>query len=209
MGQPRDRAFGGGAARRGALDRSRQAGPQGVCRPLRPLLRSDLLVLLLPLRPARGGGGPGERDVPASAGRPREFRMARNPILSMALQSRVQLDVEAAAPTALDRAPGPDRGERRERSRATLAAPGAGPRAAQGRPQADPPPTLSRALRIRSAPVSPGWLRLEAEMNRRIGNLDPRWTPVVGGAALVLLGVVGFAFWRQRGSVKPAIASLR
>jgi MYXO-CTERM domain-containing protein len=47
------------------------------------------------------------------------------------------------------------------------------------------------------------------EMNRRLGNLDPRWTPVVGGAALVLLGVVGFAVWRQRGSVKPAIASLR
>ncbi len=68
---------------------------------------------------------------------------------------------------------------------------------------------LIRALRIAGTPASPGWLRLEAEMNRRIGNLDPRWTPVVGGAALVLLGVVGFAFWRQRGSVKPAIASLR
>jgi hypothetical protein len=68
---------------------------------------------------------------------------------------------------------------------------------------------LTRALRIPNAPPSPGWFRLEAEMNRRIGNLDPRWTPVVGGAALVLLGVVGFAFWRQRGSVKPAIASLR
>ena len=68
---------------------------------------------------------------------------------------------------------------------------------------------MIRALRIPGTPASPGWLRLEAEMNRRIGNLDPRWTPVVGGAALVLLGVVGFAFWRQRGSVKPAIASLR
>jgi hypothetical protein len=68
---------------------------------------------------------------------------------------------------------------------------------------------LIRALRIPNTQASPGWLRLEAEMNRRLGNLDPRWTPVVGGAALVLLGVVGFAFWRQRGAVKPAIASLR
>jgi len=68
---------------------------------------------------------------------------------------------------------------------------------------------LIRALRIPGSPASPGWVRLEAEMNRRLGNLDPRWTPVVGGAALVILGVVGFAFWRQRGSVKPAIASLR
>jgi len=68
---------------------------------------------------------------------------------------------------------------------------------------------MIRALRIPSSPASPGWVRFEAEMNRRIGNLDPRWTPVVGGAALVLLGVVGFAVWRQRGSVKPAIASLR
>jgi len=68
---------------------------------------------------------------------------------------------------------------------------------------------LVRALGIPSSPAPPGWLRLEAEMNRRLANLDPRWTPVVGGAALVLLGVVGFAVWRQRGSVKPAIASLR
>lgn len=68
---------------------------------------------------------------------------------------------------------------------------------------------LIRALGIPSSPTPTGWVRLEAEMNRRLGNLDPRWTPVVGGAALVLLGVVGFAVWRQRGSVKPAIASLR
>jgi len=46
---------------------------------------------------------------------------------------------------------------------------------------------------------------IRAEVNRRLGNLDPRWTPVVGGAALVILGVVGFAVWRR----KPAIASLR
>ena len=68
---------------------------------------------------------------------------------------------------------------------------------------------LTRALGIPSAPAPAGWLRLEVEMNRRLGNLDPRWTPVVGGAALVLLGVLGIAVWRQRGSVKPAIASLR
>ena len=67
---------------------------------------------------------------------------------------------------------------------------------------------LMRALGIPNDPTPSGWLRLEVEMNRRLGNLDPRWTPVVGGAALVLLGVVGFAVWR-RGSVKPAIAALR
>jgi hypothetical protein len=68
---------------------------------------------------------------------------------------------------------------------------------------------MIRALRIPASPAPAGWVRLEAEMNRRLANLDPRWTPVVGGAALVILGVVGFAVWRQRGSVKPAIASLR
>jgi hypothetical protein len=68
---------------------------------------------------------------------------------------------------------------------------------------------LMRALSISSDPVPTSWVRLEAEMNRRLGNLDPRWTPVVGGAALVLLGVLGIAVWRQRGSVKPAIAAFR
>jgi hypothetical protein len=68
---------------------------------------------------------------------------------------------------------------------------------------------LIRALGIPASPSPAGWVRLEAEMNRRLGNLDPRWTPVVGGAALVILGVLGFAVWRQRGAVKPAIASLR
>src|SRR5438309_2254619 len=51
--------------------------------------------------------------------------MARNPIFSMALQSRLKFDVEAAPPAALDRAARPDRGQRRERSGATLVAPGA------------------------------------------------------------------------------------
>ena len=68
---------------------------------------------------------------------------------------------------------------------------------------------LIRALRIPASPPSTGWVRLEAEMNRRLGNLDPRWTPVVGGAALVLLGFVGLKVWRQRGAVKPAIAAFR
>jgi hypothetical protein len=68
---------------------------------------------------------------------------------------------------------------------------------------------LVRALGIPSDPAPTPWVRLEGEMNRRLGNLDPRWTPVVGGAALVLIGVLGFAVWRQRGSVKPAIAALR
>jgi len=68
---------------------------------------------------------------------------------------------------------------------------------------------LIRALGIPASPAPAGWVRLEAEMNRRLGNLDPRWRPVVGGAALVLIGVLGFAVWRQRGAVKPAIASLR
>jgi hypothetical protein len=68
---------------------------------------------------------------------------------------------------------------------------------------------LIRALGIPAGPAPTGWVRLEAEMNRRLGNLDPRWTPVVGGAALVLLGFVGLKVWRQRGAVKPAIAALR
>ena len=68
---------------------------------------------------------------------------------------------------------------------------------------------MMRTLGMPNDPVPGGWVRLEAEMNRRVGNLDPRWTPVVGGAALVLLGVVGFAVWRQRAGVKPAIAGLR
>ncbi|TME21993.1 MAG: hypothetical protein E6I68_10110 [Chloroflexi bacterium] len=68
---------------------------------------------------------------------------------------------------------------------------------------------VMRALGIPASPSPAGWVRLESEMNRRLGNLDPKWTPVVGGAALVLLGVVGFAVWRQRGTVKPATAAVR
>jgi hypothetical protein len=68
---------------------------------------------------------------------------------------------------------------------------------------------MMRALRIPAGPPAVRWIRLEAEVNRRLGNLDPRWTPVVGGAALVLIGVLGFAVWRQRGTEKAAIAAFR
>jgi hypothetical protein len=68
---------------------------------------------------------------------------------------------------------------------------------------------IVRALGIPGGPAPTGWLRLEAEMNRRLGNIGPKWTPVMGGAALVILGVVGFAVWRQRGAGRPAIAGLR
>jgi len=68
---------------------------------------------------------------------------------------------------------------------------------------------LIRALRIPSAQPVGNLARIEAEMNRRLAGVDPRWRPVVGGAALVLLGVVGVAVWRQRGATKPAIAALR
>jgi hypothetical protein len=68
---------------------------------------------------------------------------------------------------------------------------------------------LIRALHIPAADPTAGWARLEAQMNRRLGQLDPRWTPVLGGAALVLLGALGVAVWRQRVGVKPAVASLR
>ncbi len=63
---------------------------------------------------------------------------------------------------------------------------------------------IMRALDIPQEPSPAAWHRLEFEMNRRLRNLDPRWTPVVGGAALVLLGVLGIAYWRQRSGVKAA-----
>lgn len=68
---------------------------------------------------------------------------------------------------------------------------------------------ISRALGIPRGPSNASLVRLEAEMNRRLGNFDPRWAPVVGGTALVLLGVVGLAVWRQRGGVRPAMVSPR
>jgi hypothetical protein len=68
---------------------------------------------------------------------------------------------------------------------------------------------LARALGVPGGPAPTGWVRLEAEMNRRLGSLSPKWTPVMGGAALVILGAVGFAVWRQRGTGRPAVAGFR
>ena len=68
---------------------------------------------------------------------------------------------------------------------------------------------LIRALRIPSGATPRSWERLEWAMNRRIP-LDSPWTPVVGGAALVVLGVLGVAYWRQRSALKGvAAAALR
>jgi hypothetical protein len=66
---------------------------------------------------------------------------------------------------------------------------------------------ILRVLGIPSSPANPAWLRLEAEMNRRLRNMNPRWTPVLGGAAIVLIGVVGFAYWRQRTGDRTAVAA--
>ncbi|MDQ6885073.1 MAG: hypothetical protein M3077_12710 [Candidatus Dormibacteraeota bacterium] len=67
---------------------------------------------------------------------------------------------------------------------------------------------LARALGLPRPSSDAGLTRLEAELNRRMAALDPRWGPVVGGTALLLLGVLGFAVWR-RGAAKPAVAGLR
>ena|SRR2546421_1610270 len=66
---------------------------------------------------------------------------------------------------------------------------------------------LIRSLRIPRAQAPTGWGRVEAELNQRLSHVDPRWTPLVGGAALVLLGVLGVAVWRQRAAIKPAVVS--
>jgi len=66
---------------------------------------------------------------------------------------------------------------------------------------------LARALGLPRPAAGAGLTRLEAELNR-IGSFDPRWRPVVGGTALLLLGVLGLAVWR-RGSAKPAVAGVR
>lgn len=68
---------------------------------------------------------------------------------------------------------------------------------------------VARALGLPRPGPNAGHNRIEAELNRRLAGLDPRWGPVVGGTALVLLGVLGFAVWRQRGAIKPAAATLR
>ncbi|HEY0492508.1 MAG TPA: hypothetical protein VGD57_03475 [Candidatus Dormibacteraeota bacterium] len=68
---------------------------------------------------------------------------------------------------------------------------------------------IASALGLPRPTPEVGLGRLEVELNRRLGNLDLRWGPVVGGTALLLLGVLGFAVWRQRGGIKPATAALR
>lgn len=65
---------------------------------------------------------------------------------------------------------------------------------------------LIRALHIPPGATPHGWERLEWAMNRRLP-LDSPWTPVVGGAALVLLGVLGVAYWRQRAALKAIAAA--
>ena len=79
-------------------------------------------------------------------------------------------------------------------------------------PRVFPDPERHRQLRrrfLRGAGIPPptptlGWLRIEREVDRRLRALPPRWRPLVGGAALVLLGVAGIAYWRQRSGVKIA-----
>src|SRR5207245_11771768 len=61
-----------------------------------------------------------------------------------------------------------------------------------------------RALGMPARPAPAGWVRLEAGMNRRIGNLDSSWNPVAGGAAVVLVGGCDFAVWRAGGAVTLA-----
>ncbi len=68
---------------------------------------------------------------------------------------------------------------------------------------------LMRALGIPQSPSPSAWERLEIDLNRHLGGLDPRWTRLAGTAALVLLGLAGIAYWRQRSAVKPVPAALR
>jgi hypothetical protein len=66
-----------------------------------------------------------------------------------------------------------------------------------------------RLMRVLGLPVPPStapWIRLEEEMNRRLRGVDPRWRPVMGGAAILLLGVLGIAYLRQRSGVKGIAA---
>jgi hypothetical protein len=66
---------------------------------------------------------------------------------------------------------------------------------------------LTRALAIPMPPAAAPWSRLEEEMNRRLRAVDPRWRPVVGGAAIVLIGVLGLAYLRQRSTVRGIAAA--
>jgi hypothetical protein len=68
---------------------------------------------------------------------------------------------------------------------------------------------LMRAMGIPAEPNPAPWGRLEDEMNRRLRAIDPRWRPVMGGAAIVLLGVLGIAYWRQRSGERGIAAFAR
>ncbi len=67
---------------------------------------------------------------------------------------------------------------------------------------------LMRRLGIPMSPSPSAWQRLETEMNRRLSGVDRRWTRLAGPAALVLLGLVGVAYWRQRSAIKAVPAGL-
>ena len=67
---------------------------------------------------------------------------------------------------------------------------------------------LARVLGLPRPASEGGLTRIDAELSRRLGSLDPRWAPVVGGTALLVLGVLGFAVWR-RGGARSATASFR
>jgi hypothetical protein len=67
----------------------------------------------------------------------------------------------------------------------------------------------SRAAHVGRGPGLAPWGRLEDEMNRRLRAIDPRWRPVMGGAAIVLLGVLGIAYWRGRSGERGIAAFAR
>ncbi|HYM49830.1 MAG TPA: hypothetical protein VET65_04580, partial [Candidatus Limnocylindrales bacterium] len=67
---------------------------------------------------------------------------------------------------------------------------------------------MKRALGLPPPPQAVRFGRLEEEMNRRLRSVDPRWRPVMGGAAILLLGVLGIAFMRQRSGPKGIAAIL-
>jgi hypothetical protein len=68
---------------------------------------------------------------------------------------------------------------------------------------------LMRTMGIPAEPSLAPWGRFEDEMNRRLRAIDPRWRPVMGGAAIVLLGVLGIAYWRQRSAERGIAAFAR
>lgn len=68
---------------------------------------------------------------------------------------------------------------------------------------------LIRRLGIPANPSPGAWERFETELNRRVSSLDPRWTRFAGPAALVLVGLLGVAYWRQRSGIRALPVGLR